>query len=206
MVKKHDSQSFSPLGWRQPSLGPSWNLKKAVFTDFAYFSLKQVQQISFESLIMGVKLIMGESNDYFLESKSRSNVSGEIFNWFSKFSFTKNSLFSPLFHFLFLFAMFHVKKLYRGLGCCSLDFSLISAWSSHTHTHKRSQKHIHTHLSLPSLSLSLSLFQMRPCISITRGVPPSVHPSVTFLLKLNQMTPTALPAQYSVAWTCSFNH
>ena len=101
MVKKHDSRSFSPLGRRQPLLGLSGNMRKAVFTDFAYFSLKQVQQISFESLIMGVKLIMGESNDYFLESKSRSMSAEKFSTDLVNFPLLKTVFFHPSFIFSF---------------------------------------------------------------------------------------------------------
>ena len=149
MVKKHDSQSFSPLGWRQPSLGPSWNLKKAVFTNFAYFSLKQVQQISFESLIMGVKLIMGESNDYFLESKSRSNVSGEIFNWFSKFSLTKKSFFTPLSFSLFVCYVPRQKIISWSWLLFPWFFVDLCLILTHTYTQTLTKTHTHTSLSPP---------------------------------------------------------
>ena len=56
MVKKYDSQNFTHLGFLQPSLGTSWNLKTAAFPNFALFSsigamilLISCEQIKLES-------------------------------------------------------------------------------------------------------------------------------------------------------------
>ena len=92
------------------------------------------------------KLIMGtwvNQMTIFLKASQGQMTAAKFSNDLVNFLLLKTVFFSSLFHFLFLLAMFHVKKL-PSLSWLSFPLFFVDLWLMLTHTHTRSHKHIHS--------------------------------------------------------------